>query len=243
VESVTESSVGAWIGDDLAQRPDDGSVLSLAPSGYERYVRILHPVPTPFGGVVRWRDVAASTGEGVHPTVQWPAVGDGWNGSDPNLGVLPPPDGPALLQALAEHSTGGVFFALAVDTHVLDPAPSMHLGIDPDGRPFVSRPVPMTPLAELLVASPVLHHPRRSYHVLAGSIDDASSIPELLGASPLSLSPNLIWPADRSWCVTTDIELDSSLVGCSELAAKSILGRDDLEAFLVEPDDVVIPAG
>ena len=46
---------------------------------------------------------------------------------------------------------------------------------------------------------------------------------------------NLLWPDDRSWFVASEIDFDSTLVGCSAETARRILGSG-LEAAIVLPD-------
>jgi hypothetical protein len=46
-----------------------------------------------------------------------------------------------------------------------------------------------------------------------------------------SQAPNLIWPADRSWYVASEYDLDSTLVGCSRHLADAILAAPELEVW------------
>ncbi|MDX3534595.1 hypothetical protein PV721_09470 [Streptomyces sp. MB09-01] len=50
-----------------------------------------------------------------------------------------------------------------------------------------------------------------------------------------SAGPEFWWPRDRSWVVTTDYDLLSTYVGCSQETAERILGEDELEALPVTP--------
>jgi hypothetical protein len=50
-------------------------------------------------------------------------------------------------------------------------------------------------------------------------------------------SANLIWPKDRSWCIATEIDWDSTLVACSDEVADALLADERLEAFDVSYDD------
>lgn len=52
-------------------------------------------------------------------------------------------------------------------------------------------------------------------------------------------SPNLWWPADRRWCVGTDIDLSSSYVAGSEPVVRALLDHDRLEAMPVESSDPI----
>jgi hypothetical protein len=50
-------------------------------------------------------------------------------------------------------------------------------------------------------------------------------------------SPSLLWPANHSWCVSTEIDFDSALVGGSEAPISAVLTAPGLDAWPVEPDD------
>jgi hypothetical protein len=50
-------------------------------------------------------------------------------------------------------------------------------------------------------------------------------------------SPNLLWPVDPSWCVATEIDFDSTLVGGSARLIEAVLADPRLEALPVRPDD------
>jgi hypothetical protein len=81
-------------------------------------------------------------------------------------------------------------------------------------------------------AAPRLQLPGRDYLVMAGALDAVEDLARYNGADVWwSQSPNLIWPADRAWCVATDVDLDSTLVGGSAEAVKALLASAELEAF------------
>jgi hypothetical protein len=50
------------------------------------------------------------------------------------------------------------------------------------------------------------------------------------------LTPNLLWPADRSWCVATEIDFDSTLVGGSRALVDAVIADLALDAVEVDPD-------
>lgn len=105
---------------------------SLAPRGYEAYVRIPHalegedpdagPEPDPYDEdtpwpvhpEVGWGEVAAWSGRELHPLAEWDAVstpvdpltpGRPWDGEDPEEGCLTDRQLAALLPVLAAHTT------------------------------------------------------------------------------------------------------------------------------------------
>jgi hypothetical protein len=50
-------------------------------------------------------------------------------------------------------------------------------------------------------------------------------------------TPSLIWPADDSWFVVTDVDFDSTLVGGSAALIDAIVKSPNLEAWHVRPTD------
>jgi hypothetical protein len=62
------------------------------------------------------------------------------------------------------------------------------------------------------------------------------SPPELDPSWQLSReAPHLIWPADQSWLVCSEVDFDSTLVGGSAELIKAIVASADCEACHVEP--------
>jgi hypothetical protein len=52
-------------------------------------------------------------------------------------------------------------------------------------------------------------------------------------------SPNLIWPADRSWFLVTEVDFDSTLVGGSRSLVDSLVAAPGLEVFEVQPETLM----
>ncbi|TQF73396.1 hypothetical protein FK531_07790 [Rhodococcus spelaei] len=222
-------------------------MTGVVPDGFEAYVRVLHPIDVDDHRVVRWRDVAAATGRQVHPLVQWWRLIDAqgplnphselWDGDDPETGALDQPDCHVLVELLARRTTtpDDAYFALWEGSGHLNGSGIM-FGIDEAGHSF-STPIPVAATAARLVAGPRLQHPGRNYLVLAGALAEAFTIAELLGAQPWALSGNLVWPADHAWCIGTEVDFDSTIVGCSRAAANEILSCAELEALPIGPAD------
>jgi len=190
------------------------------PRQYDAYVRICHPVEASDGSVVQWSDVARFTGRQAHSTMQWHAlVGSRdkstvteslWPGDNPRLGSLCREPLARLCGILLNHTTTphSCFFSLW------------------DGYGTA----PNRPAAELL------HHPDRDYAVFAGPLADLSD--SELAPSPFDVqSPNLIWPADKAWFVSTEIDFDSTLVGCPEALAEQLLSDHSLETWSIGVDE------
>jgi len=85
-----------------------------------------------------------------------------------------------------------------------------------------------------------VHLPQRSYFLLQGPLDAAMELGWMLDASHFSpQSPNLFWPNDHSWCVATEIDLDSSYVGGSKELVQRLVADEELEALVAAPEDPV----
>lgn len=57
--------------------------------------------------------------------------------------------------------------------------------------------------------------PGRTYHLFTGELRDALRIGRWVTAQWfVGQSPSLMWPAEHSWLVATEIDFDSTLVAC-----------------------------
>lgn len=93
-------------------------------------------------------------------------------------------------------------------------------------------------------AAPLVEHPGRRYRLYAGHLPrhEQFSLVNLAfpphAASPfLAQPPNIFWPADHSWCVASEIDFDSTLVGGAPALVDAIVNHPDLEAWSVNPAD------
>jgi hypothetical protein len=93
-----------------------------------------------------------------------------------------------------------------------------------------------------VLAGPRLSHPNRDYLLFQGPLRAALSIGHQITADwRLPQSPNLLWPADRSWLLATEIDFDSTLVGGSTQLVQELLQATPLEAWPVGiGDDLTI---
>jgi len=93
-----------------------------------------------------------------------------------------------------------------------------------------------------LALAPKFGIPGRSYHLLAGPIEAATESvsqvavgPELPFLSALAFqSTSFWWPDDHAWCVATEIDFNTTYIGCDEVCCHEIL-RLGLESFEVDP--------
>ncbi|HEY6732041.1 MAG TPA: hypothetical protein VI039_13580 [Solirubrobacterales bacterium] len=241
---------GAWIKPRLGGQ--FGSVTLQVPMGFEAYARIFHPPLDSAGTYVKWAEVAKACGTTPHPEMQWHAIlglgdadelrgsyapGDGsgvkWAGSDPPIGGMDIETLDALCEILAAHTA--------------DPTQCL-VGLCTIQGWLDSLPATRIP--------PLLNLPMgRSYIILAGELSatdqisrDGADTLELTFANggvesppsqdavhlPQREAPNLIWPADHSWYVASEVDFDSTLIGASATLINAIIESPTLEALPIE---------
>jgi hypothetical protein len=86
-------------------------------------------------------------------------------------------------------------------------------------------------------ACPRVQLPHRSYLLYQGPAEAALTLPGLDGT--FGQGPNLWWPADRAWCVASEIDLPWTYIGGPRGLIDAILADDRIEALAAAPDDRV----
>ncbi|MGY1707908.1 hypothetical protein ACI8AC_00160 [Geodermatophilus sp. SYSU D00758] len=215
-------SPGAWLCGPLAGQA--GTVAALLPAGFEAHARVLHPAVRYAGDddvEVRWSTVAAANGRVAHPGMQWAAVTGAWDyvsaDSQPPLWDAAPADG-HLPEPVA------VRLAAVLARHTTTPD-DCFFGLW-HGFGFVT------------AAAPTLVLPHREYWLVRGPVGTAAAN---LADEPSEQSANLWWPADRAWCVATDIDLMSTYVAAGARCVAELLDDDVLEVVPAAPGDPVGP--
>ncbi len=237
-----------------------GTVGLTVPIGFPAYARICHPVEDRDGQRVTWSQVAATTRRRPHPLMQWRSlVGSpdvsadtrsSWTGNEPEVGNLAPDALEALLGLLAEHTAtpddcefclwdgyGWIQGSPAVASISSSRLSAGSAVPERTDEPPVPDPVPPAFSAEEL-SRPRLKLPHRDYLLLEGPLPAAKEIgwsyqPDWFSPQ----SPNLFWPADRAWCVATEIDFDSTLVAGPVDLVDAILRAANLDSWAVRPDD------
>lgn len=162
------------------------------------------------------------------------AAGSGaqWPGDEPAQGDLGGPSLAVLCEVLAAHTRPGADCLLALWEGYgwIRGSPAVAiLGS--------SETVPSACSREIL-DGPRMQHPGRAYILFAGPLVAANRLGRQFpwGGSEVQ-SPNLFWPEDRSWCVATEIDFDSTLVAGTPELIDAVLAAPALEAWAVGPED------
>ena len=250
LEPIADAYVGDWIGERLGGPL--GTVGSVVPRGFAAYARILHPVESHDGRPpMTWAGVCELTGRRPHALMQWAAIATPsagaevatspsglWDDGDVRGGSLAPWALTALIDVLAP-ATGGqdCFHALWEGWGWVDGSGVKVLTLTDDGG--VERGPAIEPgVSTEIWARPRLRLPHRDYQLFRGPLRAALDMG--WEGSPGGFepqSPSLLWPADRSWCMSTEIDFDSTLVGGSAELVTAVLTASALDAWPVEPDD------
>lgn len=232
-----DSSAARWLTSALADF-DSGVVVSVVPDTFDAYVRILHPGrifdgTSPEGRPVTWGEIARAEGRKASADAQWHSsegaadlqnvIGANWDGSGPEIGLGREVLG-RLCRVLAnntsevEHCYFGIWTGWGAENYA---ALWQLVGTRSDaGIPQFGVP----------------RYAGRDYLLLCGPLKSAV---ELVEKSLMHTSPNYIWPSDRTWCLVTDVDLDSTLVGGSDLLIEEIIAEDKIEAWRVGRSDAI----
>lgn len=202
------------------------------PTGFEAYCRILHRTISGREDRPgqRWADIARHTGAMIDPGVQWhrligvheskgtSAIYADWNGHSPRHGQMSAPEFSALVGILGRHTaeSGEAFIGFwegyfGTSNHEPDRPTAIELEaprFSIGTRTFIGLQCDFRAYAGLVQGS----HSEGDYH------------------------PNVMWPSDRSWFVSSEIDFDSTIVGGTKIVVQEILNNDILEALPTDPD-------
>ncbi|HVQ60344.1 MAG TPA: type II toxin-antitoxin system HicA family toxin [Solirubrobacterales bacterium] len=222
LKAVDGASEGAWI--EPALGGGDGAVTEQVPKLFEAYARVFHPPSDDQGNAVTWAEVARRLGRTAHPEMQWHQIvgtadtfgieGSSWSGNIPRLGEMGIEELDRLCEVLGEQTADSehCYFGLCEINH----------------HPLV-RAIEGEQGKQSRLGLPL----GRDHLVLAGPLIAVVQF----GADPLwREAPSLIWPADRSWFVASEVDFDSTLVGGSRALVDALVAAPGLEVHEVQPE-------
>ena len=215
VEYLEDKSEARWVEESLSEF---GTVRALLPEGFLAYARVFHPAYLDDNQEqpVSWSTIASWTGRTVHPLMQFERIANlregpyghhdpPW-GHSPQEGSIPERECRTLLDVLRGFTST---------------PERCYLGLW-EGFGYLDR--------RLYKADSRVRGEGRNYLLFRGPIDGVMSF--LVWRHPFrGDTPNIWWPADRAWCVATDIDLYDTYVGGSAECIDAILGHPELEAL------------
>ena len=237
---------GARAGHWIRSTPGIGDgplVRQQVPPIYGAYARILHPALDPDGRPVRWKQIADKFDRISHPLMQWNAIIrltsspdhplPSWLSRGPALGELEVEPLSHLCTVLSKYtaSPANVFYGLS----------TIHSGVHaafPEATTLSLPQRDFVVLSSPLSAATSLGFVGGQATRVSFRAENSRTINELPSKGQfMQISPNLLWPTDHSWFVSSEYEFDSTLVGGSETLVAELLSHPDLETWLVKPED------
>jgi hypothetical protein len=237
---VDGAEVGAWIAPRL-EGGFGGKVEQQVPNCYDAYVRIFHPASDPQGDSVTWSEVARTLGRTAHREMQWHKLvgsndppqmtGSEWPGGDPPIGEMDEPTLKVLCDVLRPRTTDPrhCLFGLSTIYGGVEDAYPQAVQLRWRAREFVVFAGPLSAVSEVGYQS--------GEAWVTDVYSDGRRERRRLASRWVSQAPNLIWPADHSWYVASEVDLDSTLVGGSRGLVDAILAAPELETWEVERGD------
>jgi hypothetical protein len=254
------ASVGAWIGQTLGG--EFGSVGRHVPRGYEAYARVFHPARDDNGRPVKWAEVASVSGAIPHREMQWYAIlglsevdqlegyckvdargGTKWVGYDPPAGGMDDGTLDAMCGIIGDHTHefGQCYFGLCVIQGWLKSFPvGRELLLSLCARDYVVLQGPLMAVDQLEYDSSQFGSSERDVSVRR-RVGEFARAP--VARFPQRGAPNLIWPANRSWFVASEVDFDSTLVGGNSELIEAMIESPELEAWRVGPTDSLAADG
>lgn len=218
IRPCVDTAEMSWIAPAL--RPFAEGVGSFVPPVFEAYARVLHPAAGPYGQPIRWAEVAAWSGGAIHALVQWvPMARPRQPASSAQPFLAAPADGRLAPDTLAE-------LCDLLASHTAAPE-RCYFGVW-EGYGWVGPGARFAAHLDL---------PERTQHMFRGSLSRVQEIGSQVGGFFRQESPSLMFPADRSWFVATEVDFDSTYLGGSQELVDAVVADQRLEAWPVSATD------
>lgn len=241
------AGVGAW-----------ATVAGQVPEVFPAYARLFHPAYRYVGSApeagpgsvadrnpsgltvwrreVRWSEVAEANGRVAHPAMEWASITGAYrylrsNSQQPGIWDRGPSEGSlplAQLIRLAEILTGHTSTPERCWFGIWEGFGDLpYLGsLRPPRLPMPNRAMillggPLAALREVSLSESWYREPRPEFRAI------------------FYRSPSLWWPDDRSWCVATDVDLNSTYIGASVDCVRALASDEQLEILAVDAEQTI----
>jgi len=227
VEWLKDASAGRWIVQSTSGE-FGATVPNLLPQGFEAYVRVFHPMTrsTPGPGtlpnlpaVVRVLADHTTASTGVA------AIWEGWGGLVSSQGRL------TMKLSARSGSFDGPLARAASATRAAYQRVRSHFA-------YREAPPGSGVLPADVATGPKLELPGRAYFLAHLDLADLSADDweqrAIWADPPFVHTPSLLWPDDHAWCLATEVDLDSTLIGGSRALAAALIAAPGLEVLEID---------
>ena len=222
VTLCTDVAPAAWLRAALRPWSSRGirHVATLVPAEYPSHARILHRASSDTDDHVRWADIAALAGQSITARTRYIDL-VGWRPEsarlsppspwrEPEIGTLLPDECAAVASVLAEHTA------------------------TPDDCWFcVWEGYGWQALTQLGKRAPRVALEHRNCLLFRGPVASAVAFE----SAPWFQSPTVWWPADREWCVASELDIYSTYVGAAPAAIEALREHPALEVVECTAED------
>lgn len=238
-----------WLTERVDLRGPDW-VTNLIGSDWPAYARLFHPLANQPGGST-WAATAQANGRIMHPCAQWHAIstpasqdikeprGGRSHPMEPMWGELNTWALEELCTILARHTTQArnCYFALWQGRCGPGSTATSHYASN-GAPPRAPKPAPIERQLDFSGPTFAIHDlGRGDYFLFSGHIGDSTQIGHWVNEEAFfPQSPNFMWPADHTWCVATDIDDDSTLIGGPPRLIDELCASTRLEVLPIAPD-------
>lgn len=91
-----------------------------------------------------------------------------------------------------------------------------------------------------LTRGPRVVLPHRQYILFAGDLSEIERWEQEFGGGEPGPPPAFVWPADRRWCFTSDVDPHWAGIGASAAAIESLIARSDVDIVRALPDQAPV---
>lgn len=166
-----------------------------------------------------------------------------WPGGNPAQGELDHVQLPALVDVLRPFTLPDSVTAAFWEGSGWQGAVLLTLWSDDETNGHVHNGRTVPHLDAAVVNGPTLELPGRNHILFACTLDDVAALAEGTATADVtpfeagSRTPSLLWPGDHAWCLATEVDFDSTLVGGCRALVDAVLADETLEAFEVAETD------
>lgn len=232
---------------------------NMVGADFGAYARLLHPLDD-HPGPLTWAAAARANGRILHPSAHWDKINPGapsgrGQPGDPEWGTMNTWALEALCAVLAEHTTTPLTCYFAVWDgwgwqHTNSRSASHNAGgfrglpssitsyyapdgVVPDLQPPQSAPTEW----QLDLSAPTFSLPGRHYYLFEDHLDAAVRIGHWNNKNWFTAqSPSFFWPADHTWCVATEVDYDSTIIGGTGELIDQLCASQTIEVLQIPPD-------